>query len=196
MRAVQKHTELKWLRLYVEPWLKAPVQKEDGTLVERNCGSPQGSAISPLLANLFMHYCLDAWMARKFPNIRFERYCDDVVVHCVSRRQADYVKEAIGRRLKECQLEMHPDKTRIVYCKDGKRRGSHEHVAFTFLGYEFRARRVKTKAGGYFDGFNPAISPKEAKRLRSDMRLWRLCRRTNQTLRQRAITGTCGSGLG
>ena len=98
-REVEKHTELKWLRLYVERWLKAPVQKDDGTRVERNCGSPQGSAISPLLANLFMHYCFDAWMARNFPTIRFERYCDDLVVHCVSRQQAEYVKEAIGRRL-------------------------------------------------------------------------------------------------
>jgi RNA-directed DNA polymerase len=186
MRAVEKHTELKWLRLYVERWLKAPVQKADGTLVARNCGSPQGSAISPLLANLFMHYCFDSWMARKFPTNRFERYCDDLVVHCVSKQQAEIVKEAIGQRLKECQLEMHPDKTRIVYCKDGKRRGSHEHVAFTFLGYEFRVRRVKSRAGKHFDGFNPAISPKEAKRLRSEMRLWRLCRWTTKTLHQLA----------
>jgi group II intron reverse transcriptase/maturase len=160
-RAVEKHTDLKWLRLYVERWLKAPVQNQDGGLVVRDCGSPQGSAISPLLANLFMHYCFDAWMVRSFPSIRFERYCDDLVVHCVSRQQAEYVKEAIGRRLKGCLLEMHPDKTRIVCCKDGHRRGSHEHTSFVFLSYEFRVRRVKTKAGGYFDGFNPAISPKE-----------------------------------
>jgi len=172
--------------MYVERWLKAPVQKDDGTLVVRNCGSPQGSAISPLLANLFMHYCFDSWMVRKFPTMRFEQYCDDLVVHCVSKRQAEYVKEAIGQRLKECQLEMHPDKTRIVYCKDGRRRGSHEHTRFAFLSYEFRARRVKSKAGRYFDGFNPAISPKEAKRLRSEMRLWRLCRWTTKTLHQLA----------
>jgi hypothetical protein len=111
------------LLLYVERWLQAPLQKEDGTLVEREQGSPQGSAISPLLANLFMHYAFDSWMRREFPDIGFERYCDDIVVHCVTKRQAEYVKDAIGRRLRECQLEIHPEKTRIVYCKDGRRRG-------------------------------------------------------------------------
>jgi group II intron reverse transcriptase/maturase len=185
-RAVRKHTELKWLLLYVDRWLAAPLQKENGTLVVRKSGSPQGSAISPVLSNLFMHYCFDTWMARKFPNVRFERYCDDVVVHCVSKRQAEYVKEAIGGRLKECELELHPDKTQVVYCKDGRRRGSHEHTSFEFLSYEFRARRVKSRAGKYFDGFNPAISPKEAKRLRNEMRLWRLCRWTTKTLHQLA----------
>jgi len=186
MRAVGKHTQLRWVLLYIERWLEAPLQRQDGTLVTRGAGTPQGSAISPLLANLFMHYAFDCWMVREFPAIRFERYCDDVVVHCGSRRQAEDVKEAIGRRMQECQLELHPDKTRIVYCKDGRRRGSHEHTRFEFLGYEFRVRRVKSRAGRYFDGFNPAISPKEAKRLRSEMRLWRLCRWTTKTLHQLA----------
>lgn len=186
MRAVRKHTQLRWLRLYVERWLEAPLQKEDGELVAREQGSPQGSAISPLLANLFMHYCFDSWMTREFPKVSFERYCDDVVVHCASKRQAEYVKDAIGRRLQECRLEMHPGKTRIVYCKDGNRQGSHEHTRFTYLGYEFRARRVKGKDGRFFDGFTPAISPDEAKRIRSEMRSWRLCRRTGETLQQLA----------
>lgn len=184
MRAVRKHTELKWLVLYVERWLKAPLQRKDGELVARDRGSPQGSAISPLLANLFMHYAFDSWMAREFPGIRFERYCDDVVVHCVSKRQAELTWAAIDRRLKECGLELHPDKTRLVYCKDGRRRGCAEHTRFTFLSYEFRARRVKSRAGRYFDGFNPAISPEQAKRLRREMRLWRLCRWTSKTLDQ------------
>ncbi len=186
MKAVRKHTALKWLLLYVQRWLEAPLQREDGTLEARDRGSPQGSAISPLLANLFMHYCFDRWMSREFPDIRWERYCDDVVVHCASKRQAEYVKEAIGRRLKECQLEMHPEKTRIVYCKDSKRRGSYEHTRFEFLSYEFRARRVRTKAGKYFDGFNPAICPAEAKRIRSEIRKWRLCRWTIKTLAELA----------
>jgi RNA-directed DNA polymerase len=186
MRAVGKHTQLKWLLLYIERWLKAPLQRADGALVARDCGSPQGSAISPLLANLFMHYAFDSWMVRQFPTIGFERYCDDVVVHCKSKRQAEYVRNAIGRRLKECQLELHPDKTRIVYCKDGRRRGSHEHTSFEFLSYEFRVRRVKSRDGRYFDGFNPSISPKAAKRLRREMRSWRLCRWTSQTLHQLA----------
>ena len=186
MRAVHKHTQLKWVLLYIQRWLEAPLQREDGELVARDQGSPQGSAISPLLANLFMHYAFDSWMVREFPGAGFERYCDDVVVHCASKRQAEDVKDAIGRRLTECQLEMHPDKTRIVYCKDGRRQGSHEHTSFKFLGYELRARRVKNKQGRFFDGFNPAISPDEAKRIRTEMQSWRLCRRTTKTLQQLA----------
>ncbi len=123
MKAVAKHTQLKWLLLYVQRWLEAPLQREDGTLVERERGSPQGSAISPLLANLFMHYAFDSWMRREFPAIGFERYCDDVVVHCVSKAQAEFVKTAIGRRLQECGLEMHPEKTLnpAISPEEGKR---------------------------------------------------------------------------
>jgi RNA-directed DNA polymerase len=182
LRAVAKHTQLKWLLLYVRRWLEAPLQREDGELVGRDRGSPQGSAISPLLANLFMHYAFDSWMGREFPVVGFERYCDDVVVHCLSQRQAEYVKAAIGRRLKEVGLEMSPEKTRIVYCKDDNRRGQHGCTKFVFLSYEFRARRTRTKEGRLFDGFNPAISPDEFKRLRGEIREWRLGRRTNQTL--------------
>ena len=182
MRAVGKHTQLKWVLLYVERWLKAPLQREDGTLTTRDRGSPQGSAISPLLANLFMHYAFDSWMARQFPDIGFERYCDDVVVHCVSRRQAEYVREAIGGRLKECRLEMNPDKTRIVYCKDDRRQGAHQHICYEFLGYEFRARRVKGNDGRFFNGFNPAMGPNEAKRIHETIRSWRLGRWTIKTL--------------
>jgi RNA-directed DNA polymerase len=186
MRAVRKHTQLKWLLLYIERWLKAPLQLEDGTLAARDQGSPQGSAISPLLANLFMHYAFDSWMARTFPGVGFERYCDDVVVHCVGQRQAEYVRNAIGQWLKECRLEMHPEKTRIVYCKDNRRRGSHEHTRFGFLGYEFRVRRCRTREGKFFDGFNAAIGPEEAKRIRSEMRSWHMARHTNQALVQLA----------
>ncbi len=186
LRAVRRHTQLKWLFLYVQRWLEAPLQREDGSLVARDQGSPQGSAISPLLANLFMHYCFDSWMGREFPSVGFERYCDDVVVHCVSKGQAEYVKEAIGRRLKECHLELHPEKTRIVYCKDSKRQGSHEHMSFVFLSYEFRARRARGREGRFFDGFNPAISPEQFQRIRSEMHDWRLCRQTTKTLAELA----------
>jgi RNA-directed DNA polymerase len=182
LRAVAKHTQLKWLLLYVKRWLEAPLKREDGTLVERDRGSPQGSAISPLMANLFMHYAFDSWMAREFPAIGFERYCDDVVVHCVSQRQAEYVKEAIGRRLKEVGLEMSPEKTRIVYCKDDSRRGQHTCTKFVYVSYEFRARQTRTKDGRLFNGFNPAISPEQTKRLRGEIRNWRLGRWTNLTL--------------
>jgi RNA-directed DNA polymerase len=185
-RAVAKHTQLKWLLLYVRRWLEAPLQREDGSLVARDRGSPQGSAISPLLANLFLHYCFDSWMEREFSSIRFERYCDDIVVHCLSRAQAEYIKGQIGRRLEECGLELSSEKTRIVYCKDDNRTGSQPCDRFEFLSYEFRARRARAKNGWYFDGFNPAISPKEVKRLQGEMHRWRLARWTNRSLAELA----------
>jgi RNA-directed DNA polymerase len=183
LRAVAHHTDQRWITLYVERWLKAPLQREDGSLVARDRGSPQGSAVSPLLANMFMHYAFDRWMAETFSEVRFERYCDDVVIHCRSEAQAHRVHQAIAKRLAECgDLQLHPDKTRIVYCKDGKRRGSYDHTAFTFLGYTFRSRLVRLATGKYFFGFNPAISDEAAKRVRAQIRLWRLHRRTGSTL--------------
>jgi RNA-directed DNA polymerase len=187
MRAVAHHTDQKWILLYVQRWLKAPLQRPDGTLVARDRGSPQGSAISPLLANLFMHYAFDAWMAREFPDVRFERYCDDVVIHCRSQDQACLVRDAVARRLAECGgLQLHPDKTRIVYCQDGKRRESYEHTSFTFLGYGFRVRKVRTRRGDYFFSFNPAISDEAAKRIRAQIRSWRLHLRSSWTLKELA----------
>lgn len=183
LRAVAHHTDLPWVLLYVKRWLSAPVQRPDGTLVQRDRGSPQGSAISPLLANLFMHYAFDAWMAREFPAVRFERYCDDVVIHCRTEAVATSVLDAIRKRLFECGgLLLHPDKTRIVYCKDGQRRASAEHTSFVFLGYEFRVRLARTKTGKFFFGFNPALSKDAGKRLRAQIRSWRLHRRSGSTL--------------
>ena len=117
-----------------------------------------------------MHYAFDVWMRKEFPHVSFERYRDDVVIHCTSEVQAVYVKNAIGQRLKECRLEMNSDKTRIVYCKDEKPRGSHEHTSFTFLGYEFRVRRAMTRSGRFFENFGPAISPEAATAIRHEMR--------------------------
>ena len=126
LKAVSKHTDLAWVLLYVRRWLVAPLQREDGTIVERDRGTPQGSAISPLLANLFLHYAFDRWMAREFPAVAFERYADDAVAHCATEAQARKVLDAIAARMAEVGLELHPDKTRIVYCKDADRRGSAE----------------------------------------------------------------------
>ncbi len=187
LKAVAHHTDQRWILLYVQRWLTAPLQREDGSLVARDRGSPQGSAISPLLANLFMHYAFDAWMARTFPAVRFERYCDDAVVHCRTEAEAHRVREAIAVRLAECGgLQLHPDKTRIVYCRDGKRRGPYGHTSFTFLGYTFRSRKVRAKDGSYFFSLNPAVSDQAAKRIRAQIRSWRLHLRSGSTLQDLA----------
>ena len=182
MRTVRKHTDQEWILLYVQRWLGAPMQREDRTQVARDRGSPQGSAISPLLANLFMHYAFDSWMQREFPQIGFERYCDDVVVHCVTKKQAEFVREAIVKRLSECRLEVNPEKTRIVYCKDADRRDSHEHEQFDFLGYSFRPRLVRSKHDHHFVSFTPAVSREAGKAMRREIRSWSISRRSDKTL--------------
>jgi len=182
-RAVAHHTELPWVRLYIARWLRAPLQRPDGTLEPRTKGTPQGGVISPLLANLFLHYAFDVWMRRSFPSVLFERYADDAVVHCTSREQAAEVEEAIRDRFSQCGLELHPKKTRIVYCKDDDRRGKHEHVAFDFLGYTFQPRRAKNRHGKFFVSFLPAISTRSAMMIRATIRQWRMASiRSNQRL--------------
>lgn len=182
LRAVAHHSDQRWVLLYVERWLKAPLQREDGTLVARERGTPQGSAISPLLANLFLHYAFDAWMARNHPTVRFERYCDDVIVHAASEKHARELREAIAGRLAECGLELNERKTRIVYCKDVDRRGSYEHERFDFLGYTFRPRLSKSRFGKHFVNFTPAVSDEASKRMRREMRRWGLHRRSDKSL--------------
>jgi len=178
-RAVAHHTDLPWVRLYVARWLRAPVQRPDGTLEERTKGTPQGGVVSPLLANLFLHYAFDLWMRRTFPSIRFERYADDAIVHCGSERQAREVLEAIRGRFAQCGLELHPVKTRIVYCKDSNRPRDFEHIKFDFLGYTFQPRQAKDRKGRYFVSFIPAISTKAAKSIRKTIREWRMASTKN-----------------
>lgn len=182
-RAVQHHTNNRWVRLYIARWLKAPMAMTDGTLVERTKGTPQGGVVSPLLANLFMHYAFDTWIKREFPRVQFERYADDAVVHCVSEEQAKFVLEAIRARLKQCGLELHPTKTKLVYCKDDDRREEHEHIKFDFLGYTFQPRRAKNRWGKHFVSFLPAMSTKAAKEVRKSICEWRMARnRSNKDL--------------
>ena len=186
VKAVEAHTDLPWVVLYVKRWLEAPLQLPGGTSQKRDRGTPQGSAISPVLANLFLHYAFDRWMAREFPAVTFERYVDDAVVHCKSEAQARIVVAAIAERMEQVGLRLHPDKTKIVYCKDGARRGSYEHTSFTFLGFTFQQRRVRNKDGKQFSSINPAISKNALTRISAEMRSWRLHLRTNATFAQLA----------
>jgi RNA-directed DNA polymerase len=182
MKAVRHHTDEKWIHLYVERWLKAPVEQEDGSLLSRDRGTPQGGVVSPLISNIFMHHAFDDWMRRNFPHVPFERYADDGVAHCTSYRQAKMVLEAIQQRLRECGLELHPEKTRIVYCKDSDRQGSHENERFDFLGFTFRPRLSKNKWGKGFVNFTPAISDKAAREIRREIKSWRMHLRSDKTL--------------
>jgi RNA-directed DNA polymerase len=182
IKAVEAVTDCRWVLLYVKRWLAAPLQYPDGTLVERDKGTPQGSAASPILANLFMHFAFDTWMARRFPDCPFERFADDAVVHCRTRRQAEEVLAAIAERMEEVGLRLHPDKTQIVYCKDGRRRGDHEHTSFTYLGFTFRARKAIDKKGERFTSFLPAMSTEALQAKSDELRAMRIHHRTTMSL--------------
>jgi|APFre7841882630_1041343.scaffolds.fasta_scaffold04161_6 RNA-directed DNA polymerase len=182
MRALERHTSEGWVLLYVRRWLEAPVELTDGQMQVRAMGTPQGGVVSPLLANLFLHYVFDMWMQRHHPGVPFERYADDVLCHCRTRAQAEAVLAQLTHRFAECGLTLHPLKTRLVYCKDDDRRGEYPETSFDFLGYTFRARRSKNRWGKYFINFSPAISAKAGKRLRQEVRSWKLHMRSDETL--------------
>jgi RNA-directed DNA polymerase len=173
----------KWVGLYVKRWLKAPIQLPDGRLVDRDRGTPQGSAVSPVLANLFLHYAIDSWLEREFPAVEFERFADDAVVHCATERQARQVRDALAERLDNVGLRLHPDKTKIAYCKDRKRRLAYACTSFTFLGYTFRARKAPTRDGkSMFTAFLPAVSRDALKQRGREIRRWRINLRTTTDL--------------
>lgn len=182
MKAVRKHVKSKWALLYIERWLKAPILTADKVSETRDKGVPQGGVISPLLMNLFMHYAFDAWLTRTSPNSLFARYADDAVVHCRSEAQAKYLLRAIGGRLEECKLTMHPTKSKIVYCKDSNRKLDYPVTQFTFLGFTFRARKAANRTGEFFTSFLPAVSNGALKQMRSRIKSWDLTRRTTMTL--------------
>ena len=183
LRAVRKHVTCKWALLYIERWLKAPMVKEDGTTMERGCGTPQGGVVSPILANLFLHYAFDLWMTRTHPELPWCRYADDGLVHCHSEQEAEALKAELQARLAECRLEMHPTKTKVVYCKDGKRRGKYPNLKFDFLGYCFRPRLVRRfRDNALFCGFNPAVSASAMKAMRETIRELNLRHQTQLSL--------------
>jgi RNA-directed DNA polymerase len=174
MKAVKLHTDEKWIILYVERWLKTEVVKPDGEIEKKTKGTPQGGVISPLLANLFLHYTFDKWMERKFPRVEFERYADDIIVHCCTEKQALFIKYMIEKRMGACGLKLHPEKTNIVYCKDCQRPRDYQNIEFAFLGYTFKARGRKAKDGRIVLSFLPAIRDKDKMRIKDIIRDWQI----------------------
>ena len=170
MKALRKHTDCKWVLLYVERWLKAPSVSESGEINARDRGTPQGGVVSAVLMNLFMNYAFDRWMRRDVTSCPFARYADDAVVHCFSERQALLVKRLLVERFAACGLELHPEKTRIVYCKDSSRLGEYPQVQFTFLGFTFRPRRAMSRTGKLFTSFLPGASRQALKGMRQQIR--------------------------
>lgn len=182
LRALRKHTDNPWILLYVERWLKAPAQQGDGSLVPRDKGTPQGGVASPLLANLFLHHVLDLWLTDNYPLCPFERYADDVVVHCRSEAEAQFIRRAIEERLQACKLEAHPQKTKLVYCRDSNRTEHHRPSSFDFLGYTFRPRKAVNRIGKHFVSFTPGVSAKAAKAIRAEIRRWQIHRKSDKSL--------------
>ena len=187
LRAVRRHVTCPWALLLIERWLTAPMMDEEGVRIERTHGTPQGGVVSPILANTFLHYAFDLWMTRTHPDLPWCRYADDGLVHCRSEHEAQVLKGALQARLAECGLELHPTKTKIVYCKDGKRRLPYPTVKFDFLGYCFRPRLVRRRRDNtMFCGFNPAVSVSALKAMRSAIRDLNLRRKTQLSMRDLA----------
>lgn len=174
MHAVRKHTESKWLLLYIERWLRVSAIERDGRQLERKSGTPQGGVASPLLANIFLHHVFDSWMAKEYPRVPFERYADDIVVHCRTHKQAVFILSQIKHRLERCKLQLNTEKTKIVYCRDSNRIESHEHQSFDFLGFTFRPRCAMNGRGEHFVSFSPAISGRASKEIVLEIRKWHI----------------------
>ena len=183
MRALRKHCDTRWVLLYVERWLKVPMQDPDGSVTLREKGTPQGGVVSPLLANLFLHYAFDAWVRRTLPTVPFCRYADDGLLHCVSKRQAEYVMRLVAGRFRECGLEIHPEKSRIVYCQDANRREKHADICFDFLGFTFQPRRCVSANRGLHPNFLPAISRASKKEINRQVRSWHIQLKNDKSIR-------------
>jgi len=187
IRALRHYTKTEYHIMYVKRWLRAPIIKENGEIQQRTKGTPQGGVISPLLSNLFLHVTFDKWFEKQFPALAYERYADDIIVHCHSQKQAEYVLDMISRRMTECKLELHPDKTKIIYCKRNykeKQTPKPDHTSFDFLGFTFRPRKVKTKRGKFITGFRPGISNKSRAKIWKVLREMKLHRFVTKTIDQ------------
>lgn len=187
LQTIKMYTDCKWVILYVERWLKVSIQQSDGNTITRNKGIPQGSPISPIISNIVMHLIFDEWMKQKQPTSPFERYVDDVIVHCKTYKQANFIRDVIKKRLLEFSLNLQIEKTSIVYCKDDNRKENFSKYTFYFLGFTFRPRQARGKRGGSFTSFLPAISNKAKKKIKRNIRAWRLHQRTRNTLEELAV---------
>lgn len=179
---VKRHTKEQWIILYIERWLKTPFKMQDGMIVERTAGTPQGGVISPVLANLFLHYVFDSFMSKEFPNIPWVRYADDGALNCASIKQAKYIINILDKRFRTFGLELNLEKTKIIYCKDDNRKGNYENTKFDFLGYTFRLRKAKDRYGNLFNSFLPSMSDKAQKEIRKEIRSWKVQLKVDKTL--------------
>lgn len=186
LKALRRHCDERWVLLLVERWLTAPMQRQDGSLDRRTVGTPQGGPLSPVLANLFLHYALDRWLATHHPDVPFCRYADDGILHCESGAEAVRMREHLDARLRAVRLELHPDKTRVVYCKDSRRTGTHKNVQFDFLGYTFRPREIVAAGGRLSTGFTPAVSRSAMTAMRQTLRRWHLHHRSELSIEELA----------
>ena len=182
MKAIEKHVEEKWVKLYIVRWLEAPFETKDGNIIERKSGTPQGGVISPVLANLFMHYAFDVWMDRNFPNCPFERYADDAIVHCKTLSQVKYLRKRLEERMIEVRLELHPEKTRIAYCKDKDRKSDYPIAEFDFLGYTYKAMYIMCRDGEMRNNFICYVSKKSAKAFRVKIKSLEIHKKTGSTI--------------
>lgn len=188
MKAVRKHCDCKWMLLYIERWLVAPLQLEDGTIRARTKGVPQGSVIGPILANLYLHYCMDIWLVRKHPNCPFERYADDAIIHCSTEKEGMDVMKALEERLQQCGLQLHPLKTKLVYCRDSNRKWTYPNVTFDFLGYTFMPREAQNSIRKEtFTNWLPAVSKKAMKSMNEKMQEWSILQQTGNTIQEIAL---------
>lgn len=178
MRVVRRHVKEVWICMYIERWLKTSFVLRNGEVIERNAGTPQGGVISPVLANMFLHYVFDVWMKRNFPQAPFERYADDGVVHCKTKEEALFIKECLVKRFAECKLELHPIKTRIVYCKDKDRKRDEDLTEFDFLGYTFKAVYIMCKDGKRRSNFIASVSKTSAKTFRDKIKSLEIHKKT------------------
>lgn len=185
LKAFERHVKEKWVLLYVKRWLTTSV-KRNGEIEEREKGTPQGGVISPLLANLFLHYVFDKWISKHYPNIKFERYADDIVIHTHTQEESEKLLNRLKLRFEQCKLEMHPTKSKIVYCKDCKRIGDYPVYSFDFLGFTFRPRLASNKKGMYYTGFLGSISRTGEKSIRRRIRSWKLHRQSERSLQELA----------